>query len=102
MRPGIINGARLTTQQRQDLVDNLLTPSGVRHYVPEDAVIIVRGRTMDVPTFDIERTNQPRQGRTRGVWRKWRTSWPGDQYELPVKVRTYNVRTKRTKSDPLQ
>lgn len=91
MRPGIINGARLTHEQRLDLLDNLLIPSGVRHHVPEDARIIIRGRTMDVPTIDVERVGQAPSGR----WRAWREHWSGDQLEFPVKVRTYNVRTKR-------
>lgn len=57
-----------------------LSANGVRHYIPEDARIIVTGNMIIVPTFDIGRTYNPRYGYNRKAG------------TLAVKVRSYRIR----------
>ncbi len=66
--------------QIQDIV-RWLESNGVRHYVPEDARIIVTGNYIIVPTLDVGRTYNP------NYWGNWRRT-----DALPVKIRKYRIR----------
>jgi hypothetical protein len=80
MKPQAINGKALRTWEKQAQVVNWLKANGCRHYIPEDARIIVAGNWAIVPTFDIGRTYNPRYGYNR------------KSGTLAVKIRKYRIR----------
>ena len=79
MKPGTINGATLTRAQQNQVVD-WLKSNGLRHYIPEDARIVIAGNWAITLTFDIGRTYNPRYGYDRTT------------QTLATKVRRYRIR----------
>lgn len=80
MKPQTITKKSLRTHARMNAMLAWLKANGVRHYIPEDARVIVTGNWIITPTFDIGRTYNPRYGYDR----KTQT--------LKVKVRRYRIR----------
>lgn len=91
MKPMIIDGSKNSHMTNTRLWLEFLRPNGVRHLVPDSAVIRIHGNYMDVPTFDIERADvvkRPWRGRHRPYGSRLRTKGG----KLPIKVRTYRIR----------
>ena len=87
MKPGIINSAHLN-ESNQLLLWRWLALNGVRHYVPIEAQITCTGNRLIVPTFDIERVGQKNKKWARNRW-----IWIDGEKTLPIKNRTYRIRT---------
>jgi len=62
------------------LILEWLKAIGVRHYIPEDARIVITGNWIIAPTFDIGRMYNPRYGYDRTT------------QTLKVKTRRYRIR----------
>lgn len=83
MKPQAINGKAFTYEQQRQVV-SWLKANGCRHYIPEDARIIVTGNWIITPTFDIGRTYNPHYGYDRKAG------------TLAVKTRKYRIRHELT------
>lgn len=79
MKPQTIIGTSLTLNQQTQIMKWLKT-NGVRHYIPEDARIVITGNWIITPTFDIGRTYNPRYNYNHKAG------------TLKVKVRRYRIR----------
>lgn len=96
MRPGFINGEKLHREEA-DRVTRWMRANGLRHWVPEDARIVITGNRFTVETFDIERMVPRPAPRRRGDPRPWYRAkadrWFRQHgYELPRRTRTYRIR----------
>jgi hypothetical protein len=80
MKPQTITASNLKYPFHIDDIVEWLKANGCRHYVPEDARIIVTGNYIITPTFDIGRTYNPRYGYDRKAG------------TLKVKIRRYRIR----------
>lgn len=87
MKPQFIRAEALTFAETVRVV-RWMKANGLRHYVPELAVIQVHGNHFTVDTFDIERVGQ--KGK-RWASRRWITDSDGCR-TLPIKTRTYRIR----------
>lgn len=85
MRPGTITASNLHHPFTAKAIWEWLQKNGVRHYVPEDARIIITGTHIITPTFDIGRAYNP--GYARGY---------KQGKEMPIKIRTYRIRHELT------
>lgn len=80
MKPRTITKETISEPHRTDAVLDWLKANGVRHYIPEDARIIVTGNWIVTPTFDIGRTYNPRY------------NYDHNSGTPKVKVRRYRIR----------
>ncbi|QDG88850.1 hypothetical protein [Pseudarthrobacter sp. NIBRBAC000502770] len=81
MRPQTITASSLKYPFTTNSIAEWLAANGCRHYVPEDARIIVTGNYIIVPTLDIGRTYNAR------YWGAYKR-----RDELPLKTRKYRIR----------
>jgi len=80
MKPQTITKNTMSEPRRTDAILEWLKANGVRHYIPEDARIVITGNWIITPTFDIGRTYNPRYNYDRKA------------ETLKVKVRRYRIR----------
>lgn len=94
MKAAAFDGRTMTRAQMVYLKDNLMDPSGVRHYVLADSTVEIHGQYFTAETLDIERQGQHgrRQRHRRSRYKQWRSKWAGDPLELPLKRRRYRIR----------